>query len=70
MTTYLKTHQTCRQDNAWMVEMVIIVWFDDVLKLYITNVPKDIIPRLILNRFESHMLGLVVIRIQQELESR
>jgi hypothetical protein len=45
---YPATHQNRCQENAWMDEAVMIAWVNDVLKLYVTNAPKDIIPLLIL----------------------
>ena len=36
-------HYHC-QDSAWMDEKVMIAWVDVVLKLYVANVPEDVIP--------------------------
>jgi hypothetical protein len=48
-----------------MDERVMIAWVDKILKPYVADAPKDIIPLLILDSYRCHMMGLVVQRIQE-----
>jgi hypothetical protein len=57
---YPATHQCRCQENAWIDEAVMIVWVDNVLKPYIANAPKDVIPLLILDSYQCHMMASVV----------
>ncbi len=48
------------QENAWMDEVVMIAWVDEVLAPYVATAPDDVIPLLILDSYRCHMMALVV----------
>ncbi len=48
-----------------MDEGVMIVWVDEVLAPYVATAPDDVIPLLILDSYQCHMMALVVQRIQE-----
>jgi hypothetical protein len=55
----------CCQANAWMDKAVMVAWLDEVLVPYVAMAPDDVVPLLILNSYQCHMLALVVQRIQE-----
>ncbi len=63
--TYPAPHRYCCQENAWMDEAVMLAWVDDVLRPYIKMAPDDIIPLLILDSYQCHMMESVVEKIQK-----
>jgi hypothetical protein len=62
---YPAPHHYCYQDYAWMDKVVMIAWVDEILRPYIETAPDDIIPLLILDIYQCHMMGLVVQKIQE-----
>jgi hypothetical protein len=63
--TYPAPHRYCCQDNAWMGKMVMLAWVDNILWPYVETAPDDVIPLLILDSYQCHMMGLVVQKIQE-----
>jgi hypothetical protein len=64
--TYPAPHRYCCQDNAWMDEVVMLAWVDDIVQPYVKMAPDDVIPLLILDSYQCHsMMGLVVQKIQE-----
>jgi hypothetical protein len=63
--TYLAPHCYHCQENTWMDKAVMLAWVDDILRLYVKTAPDDVIPLLILDSYQYHMMGLVVQRIQE-----
>ena len=60
-------HYRC-QENAWMDEQVMFDWVDEVLAPYIATAPEEVIPVLVLDSYQCHMMALVIQMIQiQEL---
>jgi hypothetical protein len=53
------------QENAWMDEAVMVAWVDEVLAPYLAMAPDDVVPLLILDSYQCHMMALVVQRIQE-----
>jgi hypothetical protein len=53
------------QANAWMDKAVMVAWVDEVLAPYVAMAPEDVVPLLILNSYQCHMMALVVQRIQE-----
>jgi hypothetical protein len=53
------------QANAWMDEAVVVAWVDEVLVPYVATEPDNVIPLLILDSYQCHMMALVVQRIQE-----
>jgi hypothetical protein len=45
--------------------MIVFVWVDAVLKPYVANAPKDVIPLLILDSYQCYMMASVVTWIQE-----
>jgi hypothetical protein len=64
-SSYPTTSRYRCQANAWMDEAVMVAWVDEVLAPYTATVPDDVIPLLILNSYQCHMMALVVQRIQE-----
>jgi hypothetical protein len=62
--TYPAPHRYCCQENAWMDEVVMLAWVDNILWPYVETAPDDVIPLLILDSYQFHMMGLVVQMIQ------
>ncbi len=58
-------HRYCCQENAWMDEAVMLAWVGDILRPYVKTAPDDVIPLLILDSYQCHMMGSVVQRIQE-----
>ena len=50
---------------VWMDKMGIIVWVNDVLKPYIVTAPDHVVPILILDMYQCHMMASVVQMIQE-----
>jgi hypothetical protein len=48
-----------------MDEQVMLAWVEEVLAPYVTTAPKDIIPLLILDSYQCHMMASVVYKIQE-----
>ena len=48
-----------------MDEAVMLVWVEEPLKAYIEQAPDGIIPLLILDSYQCHMMALVVNQIQE-----
>jgi hypothetical protein len=63
--TYPVPHRYCCQENAWMDEVVMLAWVEDILRPYVETAPDDVIPLLILDSYQCHMMGMVVQRIQE-----
>jgi hypothetical protein len=63
--TYPAPHRYHCQENAWMDEAVMLAWVEDILWPYIKTAPDDVIPLLILDSYQCHMMGSVVLRIQE-----
>ncbi len=45
--------------NAWMDEVCMIAWVNEVLVPYIAMAPDDVVPLLILNSYQCYMMALV-----------
>ncbi len=43
-----------------MDEMVMLAWVDEILQPYVETAPDDVIPLLILDSYQCHMMALVV----------
>jgi len=52
------------QEKAWFDEDVMMEWVEKILAPYIENVPRGIIPLLLLDDFSVHKTGAVVGAIQ------
>ena len=63
--TYPSSHHYRCQKKAWMDEQVMIDWVDDALAPYVATAPENIIPVLILDSYQCHMMASVVTRIQE-----
>jgi len=48
-----------------MDERVMLSWVDDVLRPYVDDAPDDVIPLLILDSYQCHMMALVVKQIEE-----
>ncbi len=64
-TTYPAGHHYCSQEAAWMDEQVMLAWVEEVLAPYVVMAPEDIIPLLILDSYQCHMMASVVSKIQE-----
>jgi hypothetical protein len=53
------------QPAAWMDETVMIVWVKKLLKPYVATAPDHIVPIVILDMYQCHMMALVVQMIQE-----
>jgi hypothetical protein len=49
---YPAPHSYCCQENAWMDEVVMLAWVDDILRPYVQTDPDNVIPLLILNSYQ------------------
>jgi hypothetical protein len=49
--TYPAPHCYCCQENAWMDEVVMLAWVDNILQPYVEMAPDDVIPLLILDSY-------------------
>jgi hypothetical protein len=61
--TYLTTHHYRCQVNAWMDKDVMIVWVEEVLAPYIAMALEYIVPLLVLDSYQCHMMALVVLHL-------
>jgi len=52
------------QDNAWMDEIAMLSWVNNVLKPHVESAPDDIIPILLLDSYRCHTMQSVVRKIQ------
>ncbi len=52
------------QANAWMDERVMLRWVEDVLVPYISLAPPTIVPLILLDSYQCHIMALVVNVIQ------
>jgi hypothetical protein len=48
-----------------MDEQVMLAWVEEVLAPYVATAPEDIIPLLILDSYQCHMMASVVYKIQK-----
>jgi hypothetical protein len=62
---YPAPHRYRCQESAWMDKAVMLAWVDNILRPYIKTAPDDVIPLLILNSYQCHMIELVVQKIQE-----
>ena len=62
---YQSTHFYKCQEAAWMDEAVMIAWVNKVLVPYVATAPDHVIPVLILDMYQCHMMALVVQMIQE-----
>ena len=62
---YPAPHRYRCQENAWMDEAAILAWVGNILRPYVKTAPDDVIPLLILDSYQCHMMGSVVQRIQE-----
>ena len=58
--TYPAGHHHRRQDAAWMDKHVMLAWVEEVLAPYVATAPDDILPLLILDSYQCHMMASVV----------
>jgi hypothetical protein len=63
--TYLATHPYRCQANAWMGEVCMIAWVDEVLVPYVATATYEIVPLLALDSYQCHMMASVVQMIQE-----
>ncbi len=63
--TYPAGHHYRCQDAAWMDEHVMLAWVEEVLAPYVATAPDDIVPLLILDSYQCHMMASVVYKIQE-----
>ena len=60
------TTNCCRcQANAWMDEVSMIGWVNEVLAPYVATALDDVVPLLVLNSYQCHMMASVVKMIQE-----
>ncbi len=52
------------QKNAWMDEIAMLQWVDEILKPYLSTCPEGIVPLMILDSYRCHMMKSVVHAIQ------
>lgn len=53
------------QEKAWFDEQVMMDWVQEILAPYVANVPRGIVPIILLDDFTVHKSGRVVDAIQQ-----
>ena len=53
------------QSNAWMDELVMLIWIDIILKPYLLTAPENIVPIIFLDSYRCHMMGSVVRTIEE-----
>ena len=61
---YPTTHFYKCQEAAWMDKEVMIAWVNKVLAPFVTTAPDHIVPVLILDMYQCHMMASVVQIIQ------
>ncbi len=64
-SSYPTTNMYRCQANAWMDEAVMVAWVDEVLTPYVATAPDDVVPLLILDSYQCHMMASVVQMIQE-----
>jgi hypothetical protein len=64
-TTYPAGPHYCCQEAVWMDEQVMLAWVEEVLAPYVMTAPKDIIPLVILDSYQCHMMASVVYKNQE-----
>jgi hypothetical protein len=52
------------QQNAWCDERCMLYWVDNILALYVSNVPKGVVPYLLLDKYTCHYQGSVARAIE------
>jgi hypothetical protein len=62
---YPAGHHYCFQEAALMDEQVMLAWVEEVLAPYVATAPEDIIPLLIFDSYQCHMMASVVYTIQE-----
>ncbi len=62
---YTATHFYSCQPNAWMDEVVMLAWVNEVLAPYIAAAPDGVVPVLVLDSYRCHMMTSVVQKIQE-----
>jgi hypothetical protein len=63
--TYPATHHYQCQAIAWMDEVSMIAWVNEVLALNVATAPDDVVPLLVLDSYQCHMMASVVEMIQE-----
>ncbi len=63
--TYLAANNCRCQEAAWMDKQVMLAWVEKVLAPSVATAPEDIIPLLILDSYQCHMMASVVYKIQE-----
>jgi len=63
--TYPNEHFYACQKNAWMDEIVMSQWVENVLAPYVAQAPEHVIPLLILDSYRCHMMASVVQLVQE-----
>jgi hypothetical protein len=53
------------QEAVWMDEQVMLAWVEEVLAPYVATAPEDIIPLLVLDSYQCHIMASVVYKIQE-----
>ena len=61
--TYDHTSIYDLQKTAWMDERVMLHWVDEVIKPYMVTAPEDVVPVLLLDSYQCHIMALVVNKI-------
>ncbi len=64
-SSYPTTNMYRCQANAWMDEAVMVAWVEEVLTSYVAMAPDDVVPLLILDSYQCHMMASVVQMIQE-----
>jgi hypothetical protein len=62
---YPVPHRYRCQENAWMDEVFMLAWVDEILQPYVETAPDDVIPLLILDSYQCHMMASVVEKVQE-----
>ncbi len=62
---YPTTHFYKCQDAAWMDDVVMITWVNEVLVPYVATALDHVVPILILDMYQCHMMASVVQMIQE-----
>jgi hypothetical protein len=62
---YPATHHYQCQANEWMDEVCMIAWVNEMLAPYLATALDDVVPLLVLNSYQCHMMALVVQMIQE-----
>ncbi len=62
--SYPTTNPYHCQESAWMDEVVMVAWVEEVLALDIAMAPDHVIPLLNLDSYCCHMMGSIVQWIQ------